>query len=54
MSSKIPFKYTVYQTFLDECLKNISSITFISSAVLLMFKKCFQSNLSFLSYFINI
>ena len=28
------FMSTVYQTFYDECLKNISSKTFISSAIL--------------------
>ena len=28
------FVYNVYQTFHDECLKNISRLTFISSAIL--------------------
>ena len=39
------FMCTVYQTFPDECLKNISRKTLISSAILQMFLKRSQSNL---------
>ena len=34
--------YTVYQTFHNECLKIIIRTTFISSAILYMFKTSFQ------------
>ena len=47
------FMCTVYKSYHDECLKNISSITFIFIYFINVWKM-FPVKPNFLSYFINI